>query len=257
MVANSKPVTRARECQRARLSPVGIAARGYTLLELLISLAILLTVTGAIFEQINQMQKKSGAEAMKLDLNQAAREFIDQTVRDLHMSGYPGASMYSNPQDTSRVAQGLVSVSPTQILFEGDVNNDGTVYSVNIQYLATDPNNPSNPNCPCIRRSAAQKQPSFDSLHQPGGGTYLETSYVLAPGTGSGQSGEDLFAYYDQNGTQVPIGSGVDISTPQGVNTIAKIKTVKINLSLMTPVRDPGTNNFARAAMSATARLNQ
>src|ERR1051326_3495167 len=143
--ATSKPATGARGRQRARLLPIVMGTRGYTLLELLISMAILLTVTGAVFEQINQMQKKSGAEAMKLDLNQAAREFLDQTVRDLHMSGYPAASMYSNPQDTSRVAQGLVSVSPTQILFEGDVNNDGTFYSVNIQYLANDPNNSSNP----------------------------------------------------------------------------------------------------------------
>src|ERR1051325_1030909 len=121
----------------AHCKPVA-AARGYTLLELLISIFILVTLAGAVFEQINQMQKKSSAEAMKLDLNQAAREFVDQTVRDLHMSGYPGPSMYST-QDPLRVATGLVSVSPTQILFEGDVNNEGNVYSVNIQYQVTNP----------------------------------------------------------------------------------------------------------------------
>jgi len=247
VAANSKPVA---------------AARGYTLLELLISMFLLVTLAGAVFEQINQMQKKSGTEAMKLDLNQAAREFVDQTVRDLHMSGYPGPSMYSNPQDPLRVAAGLVSVSPTQVLFEGDVNNDGTVYSVNIQYLASDPVNPANPNCPCIRRSATQKI-SADSLHPATAVAYAETPYVLPPGTGSGQSGEDLFTYYDQNGGQVLVGSGVDISVPAGTNTpsgasiIASIKTVKINLSLVTPVRDPETNNFARTSMSATARLNQ
>ena len=245
MIRNSKPAI-------AR-------ARGYTLLELLISLFILLTVTGAVFEQINQMQKKSSAEAMKLDLSQAAREFVDQTVRDLHMSGYPGASMYSNPLDPTRVAAGLVSVSPTQILFEGDVNNDGTVYSVNIQYLAGDPVNPGNPNCPCIRRSATQKI-GPDSLHPAMAAAYTETPHVFPPGTGSGQSGEDLFAYYDQNGTQINIGSGVDISTPpdaSGVKIISTIKTIKINLSLLTPVRDLETNNFARTSISATARLNQ
>ena len=73
MVANSKPATGARGRQRARLSPIGIGTRGFTLLELLISLAILVTVTGAVFEQINQMQKKSGAEAMKLDPNLGGR----------------------------------------------------------------------------------------------------------------------------------------------------------------------------------------
>jgi prepilin-type N-terminal cleavage/methylation domain-containing protein len=244
--------------------PVQRQAKGFTLLELLISMFVLLTVTGAIFEQINRMQRKSNAEALKLDQNQAARDFLDQTVRDLHMSGYPAPSMYSNPQqNTGRVAQGLVSVSPTQILFEGDVNNDGNVYSVTIQYLASDPNNAGNPNCPCIRRSATPKQAAFDSLHQPAGGTFTETPHVFPPGTGSGQSGEDLFTYFDQNGNVVPIGSGVDISTsptattPSGASIIASIKTVKINLSLLTPIRDVGANTFARTSMSATARVNQ
>jgi prepilin-type N-terminal cleavage/methylation domain-containing protein len=234
--------------------PVAARVKGYTLVELLISMFILLTVAGAVFEQIDQMQKKSNAEAMKLDMTQAARDFLDQTVRDLHMSGYPGAPMYSNPQqDASRVAQGLVSVSPTQILFEGDVNNDGLVYSVTIQYLSSDPNNPGNPNCPCIRRSAVQKQAAFDSLHQPAGATFTETPHVLPPGTGSGQSGEDLFAYYDQNGNAVPVGTGIDISSDPA--DIARIKTIKINLSLLTPTVDQGS--IARTSMSATARLNQ
>ena len=240
-----------------KFNPVAVRSRGFTLLELLISMAILLVLAGAVFEQINQMQKKSGAESMKVDMTQSARDFVDQTVRDLHMSGYPSQSMFSNPQDPSRVAQGLVSVSPTQIEFEGDVNNDGLVYSVNIQYLASDPNNLNNPNCPCIRRSAAPKQALFDSLHQPPNGTFTETPHVLPPGAGNGQSGEDLFAYYDQNGNAVAVGTGVDISTPSGAATIAQIKAIKINLSLITPAVDPVTNTFTRTSMSASARLNQ
>ncbi|HKR96309.1 MAG TPA: competence system putative prepilin ComGE, partial [Candidatus Angelobacter sp.] len=129
-------------------------SRGYSLLELLVSLLILLTVTAVVFQQIDQMQKKSSSEVMKVDLSQQAREFVNQTVRDLHMAGYPNVTMYSNQQDLTKVAAGLVSISPTQILFEGDVNNDGNVYSVDLYYVANDPNDP---NCPCIRRSVVQK----------------------------------------------------------------------------------------------------
>jgi prepilin-type N-terminal cleavage/methylation domain-containing protein len=226
---------------------------GFTLLELLISLLILAVVSGAVFEQINRMQKRSSAEAMKLDLNQQAREFLDQTVRDLHMAGYPGASMYSNPvASPSKVAAGLVSVSPTQILLEGDVNNDGSVYSVNISYVANDPNDP---NCPCVRRSAASKVDA-GPFSQPTSLTYTETEHISPPGTGPGQSGEDLFAYYDQNGNAIDVSSGVDISTPAGQNVIALIKTVKINLSLVTNQRDPESGGYVRSAMSATSRLN-
>ena len=233
-----------------------LRSSGYTLVELLISMFILLTVAGAVFEQVNQMQKKSNAEAMNLDMNQAARDFLDQTVRDLHMSGYPAASMYSNPQDPLRVAAGLVSVSPTRVLFEGDVNNDGAVYSVNIQYLASDPATPGNPNCPCIRRSAAKKI-SADSLNPATAAAYTETPHVLPPGNGSGQAGEDLFTYYDQNGNQIDVSVGVDISTPAGAAILASVKTIKINLSLVTPARDLNTGSVTRTSMSASARLNQ
>jgi len=225
----------------------GSAAKGFSLLELMISMCMLVLILGAVFEQINSMQRKSSSEAMKVDLSQQAREFVDQTVRDLHMAGYPGKSMYSNPQDLTRVAAGLVRVSPTEVLLEGDVNNDGNVYSVNIYYVPTDPNDS---NCPCIRRRAIVKR-FPDPLQQPVNPYYTETGHVFPPGTGAGQSGEDLFAYYDQNGEPVDIGSGVD------VNTISKIKTVKINLSLLTNLRDPATNGFVRTSLAATARLNQ
>jgi prepilin-type N-terminal cleavage/methylation domain-containing protein len=225
-------------------------ARGFSLLEMLISLFILAIVSGAVFEQINRMQQRSSSEAIKVDMSQQAREFLDQTVRDLHMAGYPNASMYSNPTTyPSMVAAGLVSVSPTQILLEGDVNNDGNVYSVKIWYVANDLNDP---NCPCIRRSAITKI-NADSFSQPTT-NYTETQYVLPPGTGAGQSGEDLFTYYDQNGNVVNIAGGTDISTPAGQALISSIKTVKTNLSLS--ARDPETNSVTRTSMSATSRLN-
>jgi type II secretory pathway pseudopilin PulG len=226
---------------------------GFTLVEVLVSMLVLVTVTAAVFDQINQMQKKSASEAMKLDLNQEAREFVDQAVRDLHMSGYPGANMYSDSlADTSKVAAGLVSVSPTQILLEGDINSDGFVSSVNIYYVDSDANDPS---CPCIRRSAARKIPG-SSLAQPSSPNFTETEHVFPPGTSTGQSGEDLFSFYDQNGNPVDASGGVDISTPAGQAVISSIKTVKINLNLRSDVRDPMTGAPMRASMSATARLN-
>lgn len=241
MNRNSKAIICCRASSRAR---------GFTLLELVISLAILTVVSGAVFEQINQMQKKSSSEAMKVDLSQEAREFVDQTVHDLHMSGYPGASMFSNPQDQTKVAAGLLSVSPTQVLFEADVDNDGNVDNVNVEYVASDPNDS---NCPCIRRSIMPKQALVDSLHPPLAAAYTETQHVFPPGTGAGQSGEDLFAYYDQNGIPVDLTSGSDTSTQKGKDNLARIKTIKINVTLLTTL----PNGMVRNSMSATARLNQ
>ena len=128
-------------------------------MELLVSLAILVTVTGAVFEQINSMQKKSASEATNVDLTQQSRDFLNQTVRDLHMAGYPAASMYSESSAHSWWPTGLVRVSPTEILMEGDVNNDGDVESVDITYVANDPNDPT------ARASAEARRQSTMRTH--------------------------------------------------------------------------------------------
>jgi prepilin-type N-terminal cleavage/methylation domain len=223
---------------------------GFTLVEMLVSLAILAAVTGAVFEQINLMLKKANSEAVSVDLNQESRDFLDQAVRDLHMAGYPSAGMYSNPAaHPEKVANGLVKVSPTEILLEGDVNNDGNVYSVDIFYVASDPNDA---NCPCVRRSA-QVKIDADSWNQGSSLLYYtETQHIVPPA----QSGQDLFAFYDQNGNPVDLSTGSDISKEPGITNINKIKTIKINLNLLTNQRDPQTGAFTTTSMSASSRLN-
>ncbi|HEX7286307.1 MAG TPA: type II secretion system protein [Candidatus Angelobacter sp.] len=226
------------------------ALRGFSLIELMISMLVLLTVTAAIFEQISRMQKKSASEAVKLDLHQQAREFVAQTVRDLHMAGYPNISMYApTATDVSKVAAGLVSVSPTSILMEGDVNNDGNVYSVLISYVAADPNDP---NCPCVRRGAVAKIPA-DSLSQPIASSYSETQNVLPPGIGAGLAGEDLFTYYTKDGIPVDVGAGTDINTDP--TKIASISTVRINLTLLSNAGDLENGGSMGASLSGTAKV--
>lgn len=229
--------------------------RGFSLLEMLISLGVLLVLTGAVFQQIMTMQRKSLAEETKVDTEQQAREFVDQMVRDLHMSGYPKADMYSAPLDDTSplVAVGLVKVSPTQILLEGDVDSNGQVESVNVSYV---PNSPDDPTCPCIRRSAVPKVPGDPLTQQPvQASNYTETGHIIPPGTAPGQSGSDLFTFYDSSGTPVPIGSGIDISgDPQD---LGKIATIRINVSLLTRELGAGPGETARTSLSATARLDQ
>jgi len=239
-----------------------VGQRGFSLLEMLISLTVLLVVISLAFSQITQLQKQTAAESSRVDMSQQAREFIDQTVHDLHLAGYPNASMfYTNLiplVNDGNVAAGIVSVSPTQLIFEGDVNNDGQVYSVNVAYVAADPNDS---NCPCIRRHAIPKSPGIAPLAQPVSANYTETEHVMPPGTGAGQSGEDLFAYYDQNGNQIDVSGGVDITTPpgpsglNGQDTITGISTIKVNLTLANGVDANGT--ALRTSLSTAVRLKK
>jgi len=212
---------------------------------------LLMVVTGAVFEQIIVMQRAAASTGMKADTDQEARAFVDQMVRDLHMAGYPTASMYSSASldNTSPlVAAGIVSVSPTQIILEGDVNSDGLVESVDVGYVGTPA---GDPNCPCIRRSAVQKI-TGSPLAQPVSANYTETGGVVPPGFGPGQAGADLFTFYDQNGNQVDVSDNPDINT--NPTKLASLATVKINVNLLT---NAGAGQTARTSLSATARLER
>lgn len=238
----------------AHARPSRRMAKGFSLLEMLISVSLLVVITGAVLEQIMVMQKSAAGTGAKVDTDQQARAFLDQMVRDLHMAGYPKAEMYSvRPDDPTLlqkpfIAAGVVRVSPTQIILEGDVNSDGFVESVTVGYVGTPTGDPT---CPCIRRNAVQKV-TADPTAQPVSANYTETSGVVPPGLGPGQAGADLFTFYDQNGNQVDVSDVPDInSNPDKLHSLA---TVKINVSLLT---DAGAGQTARTSLSATARLNQ
>jgi prepilin-type N-terminal cleavage/methylation domain-containing protein len=261
-----------RHFSRAKHAPVanGMAPfarkagqRGFSVLEMLISLTVLLVLISLAFSQMMQLQKQTTAESSRVDMSQQAREFIDQTVHDLHLAGYPSASMFVppapaiDPNTNSLVAAGIVSVSPTQLIFEGDVNNDGQVDSVNVAYVALDPNDP---NCPCIRRHVTPKSPGIAPLSQPMNANYTETEHVMPSGIGAGQSGEDLFAYYRQDGSKIDVSGGVDITTPgpvgaTGQDIISSIRTIKVNLTLANGVDANG--NALGASLSTAVRLKQ
>lgn len=241
-------------CRRRVRKRHAAGSPGFSLIEALVASGILLVVIAAVFEQIGNMQRRSYTEAVKLDMSQQAREFADQMVHDLHAAGYPNASMYADQPDNTdpRVAAGLVSISPTQIILEGDVNGDGNVYSVTISYVGSDSNDP---NCPCVRRTAVPKI-AGSPLAQNSSALYTETSSVVPPGSGTGQSGEDLFDFYDENGNPITVNAnGVNISG-NGQTTIARVKTVQINLSLQGNAV-AGVNSVPGTSLSVVARLTQ
>src|SRR5215467_6943657 len=110
---------------------------GFSLLELMVVLIIVLGITAAIFQTINMTTQRSSTEQIKLDMFQEAREFMDQMSRDLRQAGYPNTrnldfsamtpaavTPYINDH---RAAAGLVAVYTTDLWFEGDVDASGAV----------------------------------------------------------------------------------------------------------------------------------
>src|SRR6266852_7931115 len=160
--------------------------KGFSLVELVVVCALLTIVLGAVFSGIDLATQRSQAEMTKVDLTQEGREFIDEFERDLHQAGYPNCRMvstagvanncpadYSAPaaypiEQNSAVAVGLVSVSNTQVIFEGDVDGDGVVDTVQYRLLDSAGNYPPTGTCPCtIQRSQMQKVNGTMPLAQP------------------------------------------------------------------------------------------
>src|SRR5437762_9564923 len=107
---------------------------GFSMVELLIAVAILIIIIGSVMGQVTAIHKRSQAESTKLDNIQEAREAMDQLTRDLHQAGFPNRAMYDPGQLTAgnwindpRVALRLVAITPTAIFFEGDVDGSGNV----------------------------------------------------------------------------------------------------------------------------------
>ena len=258
---------------------------GFTLLELMLVCAILAVVLGSVFQGIRTVTQRSQAEQVKVDLTQSAREFVDEFERDLHQAGYPNCRLVATagvanncPADSTlsqlpvasnpAVAVGLVYIDNTKILFEGDMDGDGTVESV--EYKLIDANGANPPaSCPCtLQRSQAPKAAALP-WGQPPPLFYQELQNVVnsgrpggtaaygggSPITGNTAWGATNTAYYaalttfkdypvfqayDQYGNIVPM--PVDLSVAGGANTpimtcsvggVNCIKSIRITINLL------------------------
>lgn len=220
-------------------------ARGATLVELLVALAVLGLVTAGIFGQLNTATQRIAAEQVKVDNFDQARDFVDQFFRDINQIGYPNGRIVTNLANginDTRVAVGLVQIGPTSIWFEGDINGNGVVQEVRYQI------NGSGTCALCLQRSSVAKLPfnPFTGQAQPDWGT--EVNDLITP---------VIFTYFDANGAQinVPVGSSFDINNNGAV--LASVKTIHISLTIQNnQVMDPKTGQALQTSFEGEVSLN-
>jgi Tfp pilus assembly protein PilW len=99
-------------------------SRGFTLVELLISLFVLMVITGAVFSLIGYQQTTSQTEQLKDDMYQSLRGAVELMAQEIGQAGL--VSLPSNPQPTlfqavtvNALAQ-AVTVSSTTSMFVGE-----------------------------------------------------------------------------------------------------------------------------------------
>jgi prepilin-type N-terminal cleavage/methylation domain-containing protein len=256
---------------------------GFSLLELVIVVAILTIVMAAVFNGVNLVTQRSQAEQVKVDLVQEGREFVDEFERDLHQAGYPNCRMVATAGATncdyftntnvaynSKVAAGLVYVSSTKIIFEGDVDGDGGVDSIQYRLVDSAGNYPPSGTCPCIiQRSQVTKDvtnstaplsqtPSFSqelqnvvNSGQPTGTAQYGGGLTIAGNTRwSGITNDayyaaissfkdyPVFQAYDQNGLIIPlplsIANVADWPTLTCASTSTScVKSIRLTINLL------------------------
>jgi prepilin-type N-terminal cleavage/methylation domain-containing protein len=225
-------------------------SRGFTLIEMLIVVAILATVTGGIFLQLNTAQQRINTEQTKVDNFDEARDFVDQFYRDINQIGYPNGRMVSflsptllTAQADTRVAVGLVKIDANSIWFEGDVSGTGVVQSV--QYKV---NGAGGTTCPlCLQRSAVPKVAGDPETGQgtPGPVWGTEVNDVIT---------NPIFTYFDTNGaalTTLPL----DINSNGA--TLATVKTIHISLTIQnSAIVDPKTGQPIQTSFEGEVSLN-
>lgn len=225
-------------------------SRGFTLIEMLIVVAILATVTGGIFLQLNTAQQRINTEQTKVDNFDEARDFVDQFYRDINQIGYPNGRMVSflsptlvTAQADTRVAVGLVKIDANSIWFEGDVSGTGVVQSV--QYKI---NGAGGTSCPlCLQRSAVPKVAGDPETGQgtPGPVWGTEVNDVIT---------NPIFTYFDTTGaalTTLPL----DINSNGA--TLATVKTIHISLTIQNnAIVDPKTGQPIQTSFEGEVSLN-
>jgi prepilin-type N-terminal cleavage/methylation domain-containing protein len=245
-------------------------AAGFSLLELLLVVAILVIVMGVITSGLNQMQQRTTAESSKVDTVQQTRDFIDQMVRDVHNVGYPPPIVMNPPAPcagNAGVSCGIIFFSPTKIQYEGDLDGRGTVYQVTMELVPP----PGSNNCPCIlRRGALDKASALagtpliyftevNGVLNSGDGAGGATYPVSLPGPGSygTYATADVFdAYFDDgNKFQSPTATYAcdEASAPL---SCAGIRSLQISANVTSHFADPKTKMYQVYSITSKARLN-
>jgi Tfp pilus assembly protein PilW len=223
-------------------------ARGFSVIELMVAIMVMMIVVGGIFGVIDVVNQRSATEQAKLDMFQEAREFVDQMSRDLHQAGYPnprnflgtGVLTASPITNDLKNAVGIVKVADGDVWFEADVEGTGTV-SVVRYHLDTSTTN----GCPCLRRSQLPK-----ITGNPVTGQTTENYQVEVQGV----ENTAIFSAFTRGTTGTPITLPVDFNT--NPTDIANVDTIKVTLSLRSPVVDPKTGRHPESILVATVKLN-
>jgi len=240
---------------------------GFTLLELMVSVAIFIVISGAIFGLLGSSQKQFRTESELLGAFQEARLGLDQIVRDASDSGYPPVNHFSTlpPLSSSYVtspvawmpgyltpafctigtAGGGTCATPSDfdVILEGDVDGTGVKW-IRYQLVGTtlfrgvvnksavlDPVTATN--------AAGVMLPYVTNVMNNPGAALIGQFQAAYPGMFPGGVAQPIFQFTCDipNGTVLCQNAGAN-------NSPAGVRDIEIMLIVMTPERDYQTGRL-------------
>ncbi len=278
------------QTKRNYSSPGGKSQRGFSAIEMLITVVLLTVVLGVVVKGMTDMQRRSFSETSKMDTVQDTRDFIDQMVRDVHDVGYPparavgvvGGAPNATPYCTDPLATGVVTAavrnnisiacgivrySPTSLVYEADLDGTGTVSVVFLSLVA------NGGNCPCIlQRGVVSKQqwvlnnaivPQYfttvNGVMNSGNGAGAATFPLVVPGTGNyaAYATADVFDAYDANAVPITVACTLGTVGVPGTNPdCSQIRSLQITVNSAPAYADPTTKQFPVYSLTSKARIN-
>jgi prepilin-type N-terminal cleavage/methylation domain-containing protein len=227
---------------------------GFSLIELLIVVAILAAVMGVVTKSLINLQKRSNADFGKVDATQQTRQFMDQITNDIHQVGFPSPRMFSivvpptppataptyvvpdpnNPADPlyNSVSRGLINATATQLHFDADLDGSGAVYAVYINLLVP----AGGTTCPCTLQRGIIAKANDNPSAVP---YYTEVNNVM---------NQNIFSGYDNAGIQIFPNNPLN-------QTIAQVKTISMFVDVQSTTQEPN-GTYPTVTILAQAKIN-
>jgi len=193
--------------------------RGFSLIELLVVLSIFTFIMGGIFTVYNKGQGRFVFEQDVAEAQQTARNVVDMMEREIRLAGFPKTTYYDSAlgynTNSNTIATGFTTSNGTDMIFEGDINEDGIADVVEYNLNGT-----------TLQRSTVAK---------PGGGVAATPSFkTLAENVRS-----LTFTYYNSSGVTTTVA--------------ANVRRVKVDLNLSTNRVDPDSRRLRTVSVSTMA----
>ena len=203
---------------------------GFTLIEMMVALAISVVVAAGAYEVYLQMNKYYTSQQIKVNLEQTARNALDTMSREISNAGYGGQMIDAQDNQIEFTEYISDESAKKQIMYRYDSSNGGRIWRGEI--------NPTSDGSPGSYTPYDPTNPSAGA-----------TEFVIA--TNVKNLRFDYFSNYTPNSQIYPTGDGKSPLVTVGANGATNIRQISVLLTMLSSKKDPVLNDYRTTVLKA------